>query len=68
MKEHYTKNTVEVSAWCKKCEKLTMHRVDRDTQQGRLGPCLECVPAQKKSVPEPEQLSFPSEDTHDDRG
>jgi hypothetical protein len=27
-KEHYTRNTVEVSAWCAKCSKRTMHRVD----------------------------------------
>jgi ribosomal protein L44E len=35
--EHFTKNTKQVSHWCKKCHKYTMHRVD----QGRLGPCLE---------------------------
>lgn len=35
--EHYTKNTLEATAHCKKCGKPTQHRVDG----GRLGPCLE---------------------------
>lgn len=39
MKEHYTKNTVEARAWCNKCDRATMHRVDR----GRLGSCLDCI-------------------------
>lgn len=39
MKEHYTKNTVEVRAWCQKCDRRTMHKVDH----GRLGVCLDCV-------------------------
>jgi len=39
MKEHYTKNTIEVHAWCKKCQKRTFHRVD----DGRKGPCLDCI-------------------------
>ena len=43
MTEHFTKNTVEASAWCAKCKRKTMHRVDADAQQGRLGPCLVCV-------------------------
>jgi hypothetical protein len=38
MSFHYTKNTVEASAWCLRCNRVTMHRVD----QGRIGPCLEC--------------------------
>jgi ribosomal protein L44E len=37
--EHYTKGTVQVSAWCKVCHRETMHRVDH----GRRGPCLECM-------------------------
>ena len=37
MSEHYTKNTLEATAWCAKCQKQTQHRVDG----GRLGPCLE---------------------------
>lgn len=39
MAEHYTRNTVQVSAWCPKCRKETMHRVDA----GQRGPCLECI-------------------------
>jgi len=43
VKHHFTRNTVEASAWCVKCGKETMHRVDCDAQQGRLGPCLVCM-------------------------
>ena len=39
MTEHYTRNTVQISAWCAKCRRETMHRVD----SGRKGPCLECL-------------------------
>lgn len=39
MSEHYTKNTIEVSAWCGKCARFTQHRVD----DGRKGPCLRCI-------------------------
>jgi hypothetical protein len=37
--QHYTRNTVSVSAYCSKCEKFTQHRVDGV----RRGPCLECI-------------------------
>lgn len=37
--EHYTRNTVSVSAYCSKCGKNTQHRVDGV----RRGPCLECI-------------------------
>lgn len=37
MPEHYTKNTLECTAWCSKCGRFTQHRVDG----GRRGPCLE---------------------------
>ena len=37
MPEHYTKNTLECTAWCAKCQKLTQHRVDG----GRRGPCID---------------------------
>jgi hypothetical protein len=37
MAEHYTKNTLECTAWCGKCQRDTQHRVDG----GRRGPCLE---------------------------
>lgn len=39
MGEHYTRNTVSASAWCAKCKKQTMHRVDGV----KLGPCLDCI-------------------------
>ena len=37
MPEHYTKNTLEATCWCNKCNRMTQHRVDG----GRRGPCLE---------------------------
>jgi hypothetical protein len=37
MTEHYTKNTLECTAWCPKCQRDTQHRVDG----GRKGPCLD---------------------------
>lgn len=39
MKEHYTKSTVAAQAFCKRCNRQTMHRVD----SGRKGPCLVCM-------------------------
>ena len=39
MTEHFTKNTVEASAWCPKGQKRTQHRVDK----GLVGPCLVCI-------------------------
>jgi ribosomal protein L44E len=38
--EHYTKNTLECTAYCRPCGRFTQHRVD----SGRRGPCLECKP------------------------
>lgn len=43
MPEHYTKNTLECTAYCKKCAAMTQHRVD----SGRRGPCLPCIEQQK---------------------
>jgi len=37
--EHFTKNTLGCTAWCKRCSAMTQHRVD----SGRRGPCLECI-------------------------
>jgi len=37
MPEHYTKNTLECTAWCAKCQRFTQHRVD----EGRRGPCID---------------------------
>jgi hypothetical protein len=43
MTQHFTKLTVSATGWCRKCQKFTMHRVDQDRDQGRLGPCLACI-------------------------
>jgi len=37
MPEHYTKNTLETTAFCAKCGRFTQHRVDG----GRKGPCID---------------------------
>ena len=39
MGEHYTKNTLECTAYCNPCGALTQHRVDA----GHRGPCLVCI-------------------------
>jgi hypothetical protein len=39
MTQHYTKNTIEASAWCKICVKPTPHAVN----DGRIGSCLTCI-------------------------
>ncbi|HEV2133770.1 MAG TPA: hypothetical protein VGR47_05860 [Terracidiphilus sp.] len=39
--QHYTRNTVEAAAWCRKCGRETMHRVDGV----KLGPCVVCLAA-----------------------
>jgi hypothetical protein len=37
MPEHYTRNTLECTAYCNVCERMTQHRV----YDGRRGHCLE---------------------------
>ena len=37
MPEHYTRNTIECTAWCAKCQRMTQHRVDGV----RRGPCID---------------------------
>jgi hypothetical protein len=37
MPEHYTRKTLECTAYCNVCKSPTQHRVDG----GRRGPCLE---------------------------
>ena len=37
MAEHYTKNVMGDTTYCKKCKRNTLHRVDG----GRLGPCID---------------------------
>jgi hypothetical protein len=39
MAQHFTRNTVAAQAWCLKCNKQTMHRID----DRRIGPCMECI-------------------------
>ena len=39
MPEHWTRNTLEVTAYCNKCADFTQHRVDG----GRRGPCIACI-------------------------
>lgn len=57
MGQHYTRNTVAVSAWCRKCGRETRHRVDGV----KLGPCLVCLArlegeaALRKQTPPPAQ-------------
>jgi hypothetical protein len=57
--QHYTRNTVEAWAWCRKCSKSTRHRVD-GVKLGACIPCLERLEAEseaRKAKPKPaEQL------------
>jgi ribosomal protein L44E len=46
MPQHYTKATLQVSVWCNRCGKHTMHRVD----DGRRGPCLDCIQKREKAM------------------
>lgn len=39
MGEHFTRSTVSIAAYCRKCNRQTQHRVD----DRRKGPCLECM-------------------------
>lgn len=39
MAEHYPKSTVQVEAYCKKCQAMTPHRV----HDGRVQSCLVCL-------------------------
>ena len=43
MPEHYTKNTLEATIWCNRCNAHTQHRVDN----GRRGPCIPCIEKQR---------------------
>lgn len=56
MTQHYSRTTVEVSEWCKKCGRFTRHRV----YPPKLGPCLECLerPSAPKIEPPAEQLTM----------
>jgi hypothetical protein len=54
MTQHYTRSTVEASAWCNECGKMTAHRV----ADKRLQYCIPCfekpVVVKAKPVKEPE--------------
>ena len=59
MTQHYTRNTVEVSAWCQKCHKQTMHSV----YGVKLGACLVCLErlgkeAQARPSPPAQQIGL----------
>lgn len=45
MGEHFTRNTVSVAAYCKKCGRQTQHRVDDRIK----GPCMECMSKLEKA-------------------
>jgi hypothetical protein len=57
MTEHYTRNTESATAFCKKCDRFTVHRVDG----GRLGPCLDenhPAPLERAEIP---KLNLPEQ-------
>ena len=57
MTEHYTRNTESATSWCKKCGRMTEHRVD----DGRPGPCLDekhPVPLTRAVIP---KLNLPEQ-------
>lgn len=46
MSEHLSESAIgtEVTSWCGRCQRLTLHRVDRvavGSHAGKPGPCLE---------------------------
>lgn len=51
MPEHYSKNVIEVSYWCRVCHRTTMHYV----WNGRLGDCKQHV-GRKKIAEEKAQM------------
>lgn len=50
--QHYTRNTVEVSEWCKICGKHTMHQV-HGVKLGACIPCLKRLEQEGKERPAP---------------
>ena len=54
MAEHYTLLTQEVSAWCAKCHKATMHRVD-GRRKGSCKVCMERLENAPKPAPAAKQ-------------
>jgi hypothetical protein len=46
MPEHFTASQIglQTSAWCSKCSRMTLHRIDRvatGSHAGKIGPCME---------------------------
>jgi hypothetical protein len=44
--EHFTESQIglQTSAWCRKCSRMTRHRIDRayvGNSGGKIGPCME---------------------------
>jgi hypothetical protein len=54
MSQHYTKNTLEDTHFCKTCNRRTQHKVSN----GRLAHCLEHSPKEKKPAPKEKQLEL----------
>jgi hypothetical protein len=58
MTEHYTRNTVSASAFCKRCRAHTQHQV----QGGLMGACMDCqarpLPPAPPAPAEPERGLF----------
>lgn len=52
MGQHYTRNTVSASGWCKAEGKFTQHRID----DRRMGPCLDCLAKQLPPAPAKEEV------------
>lgn len=46
---HFTKNTVEASAWCLKCNRQTLHAI----ADGRIGACLVCFQRLEEEAKKP---------------
>lgn len=59
MSQHYTKNTIETSAWCNKCGKMTAHTVS-DRRLGYCIPCYQKPLSEAKVAEEPKQMGFES--------
>lgn len=55
--QHFTKNTVETSEWCRRCGKRTMHQV----LLGKLGGCTECMKKQEQEAQDRKQVPAPAE-------
>lgn len=55
MTQHYPKGTVEVSEWCQRCRRKTMHKVF----DGRVQSCMVCL--EKPAAPAPKRQPLKGE-------